>query len=454
MKTIFIPIFQGHQSRNILRTGVFELLKKEKDLRIVIFTKKIKEEYYKNNFSGDNVFVEGIDLPATSWFENFFLSLNLISIDTQTIKLRELKAYKQGGGYLIYLSKRIFTKIIGNSLILQKFVRLIDYFIFYSVSLETYFEKYKPSIIFSTNIVSRFDVLFLKTARRLNVLSVSMVSSWDNLSSRGMIRSFSDYLLVHNEFIKNDAVKYNHYPIDRIIVVGMPQLDSYINEKRSSQEDFYKRVGIPLGKKILLFCPAGSRMHKTEYNILNLLDSAIKNNLIDFPAHILVRQPPNDIMLNSQLIKSKNISFGYSVIKKFKTKDVNDWEWTNDDVVFLADSVFYSEMMIGYASSMSIDAAAFDKPIINVNFECPEAIKKHERYSWFYYRTSHYSSLIKSGGINMSNNEGELIGAINKYFHHPELDRAGRLRIISEQCWRLDGKSSQRLVSTLINFIK
>jgi len=62
MKTIFIPIYQGHQARNVFRTKIFKLLK-ENNFKIVIFCKKIKEEPYKKEFGSSQVEIIGVDFP-------------------------------------------------------------------------------------------------------------------------------------------------------------------------------------------------------------------------------------------------------------------------------------------------------------------------------------------------------------------------------------------------------
>ena len=62
MKTLFITSFQPFISRNILNTDVLRLLKKEKDLQIVILVPQEKIDFFNEFFRSDSVIIEGMNL--------------------------------------------------------------------------------------------------------------------------------------------------------------------------------------------------------------------------------------------------------------------------------------------------------------------------------------------------------------------------------------------------------
>ena len=323
----------------------------------------------------------------------------------------------------------------------------------YDDVLEIFFRKYNPSLVFCPHVLAKFDIHFLKTSKRLGVKNIAMVNSWDSLTSRGLIRVFPDYLIVHNELIKDEAILLNGYPERNISIVGMPHFDYYVNDQRSSRADFYNKVKIPLNKEIILFCPAGSRMNDTEWQVINMLDDAIKVGKINFPAHILVRQPPNADMIMGDLKESENITFDRASLR-FDTGDPNDWEWTREDMIHLADSLYHSRIVLNYASTMTIDAIALDKPLINIVFDGWEKKEKKDSFSWFYHNRTHYKKAFATGGIRDVYSMDELVSAMNSYFLKPSIDADGRSRLVAQQCWKLDGKGGKRVSDLMRGLIQ
>ena len=63
MGTIFLTSFHPLISRNILMSGLPAML--SKDRRVVVFVPAKKADYFRENFSGPNVIVEGV--PTGDW---------------------------------------------------------------------------------------------------------------------------------------------------------------------------------------------------------------------------------------------------------------------------------------------------------------------------------------------------------------------------------------------------
>jgi hypothetical protein len=47
----------------------------------------------------------------------------------------------------------------------------------------------------------------------------------------------------------------------------------------------------------------------------------------------------------------------------------------------------------------------------------------------------------------------ELTDYINSYLRDPELDGIGRRKIREEQCWKLDGKSGERIANYILKYL-
>ena len=99
---------------------------------------------------------------------------------------------------------------------------------------------------------------------------------------------------------------------------------------------------------------------------------------------------------------------------------------------------------------MSVDAAIFDKPVININFEVKEK-QSLSKTPTLFYKTAHYGKALKTGAMRLPESEEELIRDINQYLANPSLDREGRRCLINEQCGKLDGRAGKRIADFIWN---
>ena len=68
---------------------------------------------------------------------------------------------------------------------------------------------------------------------------------------------------------------------------------------------------------------------------------------------------------------------------RFSNKRGVDWDMSNNDLRHLHDTLENISILICYASSISIDAIVFDKPVININFEVKEKQKLSKTPTYF-----------------------------------------------------------------------
>jgi CDP-glycerol glycerophosphotransferase (TagB/SpsB family) len=104
-------------------------------------------------------------------------------------------------------------------------------------------------------------------------------------------------------------------------------------------------------------------------------------------------------------------------------------------------------MMISSYSTLSLDAAAFDKPVINVAFDgtpkpYAESVARWETVTYF-------AAVLQSGAVRDVHSKEELRAAINAYFAHPELEAKERAELRSYFCFAIDGKSGKRFAAVI-----
>ena len=211
------------------------------------------------------------------------------------------------------------------------------------------------------------------------------------------------------------------------------------------RESFFKRIGGDPQKRTLLFVPTGDRYlvdNTVDRDLLSIVEENVPDNF-----QILVRLPPSDrVRAFESMTSNTRIIFDRP---STVFSNVKETELGRADDMHLADTLYYSDIVVSGPSTMCIDAAVFDKPIILLGFDGIETRPYFNSIRRF-YDYDHFLPVLASGGVTFVSNREELRNSLEQYIHNPQKDEAGRKRLVSEECFRVDGHSSERLARVLL----
>ncbi|MEM3401729.1 MAG: CDP-glycerol glycerophosphotransferase family protein [Candidatus Hadarchaeales archaeon] len=455
MKTLFMTVGGSYDIRSIMRTDIFRILKSTKGLRIVIFTPLYRNKRFISEFGGKNVI-----------FENFFeWKMNIFERAIRKIQeiiffnLNEIESAKVGElmlkdrSYPRYIIFKIVKGILGKNKNLINALERLDALLFTRkyASLEELFKKYKPSAFFIAEFLNLYMGGFTKISKKRNVPIIFMTANWDHLA-KGRLPT-PERVIVWSEFHKKQLMNYYGYKPDQIFIAGIPHSDYFVRYRSRflSKRKFKKKIGAPPTKKLILYttASAGAAPHETE--MIETICRAIKEGKISCPAHLHVRLHPADDMRRHEKLKQYGDIISFEPPGAFAT-DVKDvWFPSEEDMIHYGNLLACSDVVVNVASTVSLDALMFDKPVVNICFD--KSKRKYFESHTRFFKTTHYSALVKTGGVRVAKNEEELIKFINMYLKHPELDREKRKRAVREHCFKMDGKVGERVATFILRFI-
>ncbi len=447
MKTVFITIFQGVEAKNILRTDIYKNLIADKDLRIVFLVgSPEKTDYYKKEFNDPNVVYEVAQTGKMGFWNRFFSALKFVLLDSETVSLRRRMAFQENRNYLKFIYGALVNKLLAHRFI-RGIVRRLDYFLVKDEFFAGLFDKYDPQLVFCAHLFDDQETQLVREARKRGIKTLGFVNSWDKMTARGTIRLLPDRLIVFNQLVKDEAIHYADMPENRIMISGIPQYDWHINYHPLARPEFFQKKGLNPTKKLIVYAPMGKAFSNSDWNIIDLLNDAITGGVIK-NSQLFVRFQPNDLFDEAEAKKRPWLAYDHPGIRFSKERGI-DWDMNFEDIRGLTDTLANTDLFICYASSMSIDAAVFNKPVINIDFEvsAKELMSKSPTY---FYRMTHYRKAALSGGIRYPKNVAEFFRDINAYLENPKLDEAGRRRLVEEQCWKPDGKAGERVAKEIL----
>lgn len=451
MKCIFIILDSGAAIRNMLRTDVFKTLKTHSGLKIVIFS-PITNDEFKKEFGAENVFVE----PTPRWKPNPIINLlrslkkDLWVNNTNLFTFKQ-KREKRKGRFIRRFALKALTGKSSNKRLDSyiKFLERLELFFTPSIA-DHYFKKYKPDLICYTSIYSNYLCIEIEGQKR-GIKTICLIQSWDNPTSKGPFPVRPDRVVVWNNILKDEVVNHHDFAEDKVLISGAPQFDIYTDKANFLPKDkFFKKWGLNVERKLITYTTGTPGTAPFDHEIIELLYEALQKNSFINPSQLLIRLHPKDKYGYYEKFEDKP----YLVIQRpGRPAQTNDnWNPTREDMYGLAELMNYSDVVINVASTITIDAVAFDTPVVNVAFDGYKT-KPYKDSCKRYYDYDHYKNIVKTGGVKIAYSIGELIDYTNLYLENPSIDAEGRKTIREEQCWKLDGNAGRRIAEYIVQYL-
>jgi hypothetical protein len=459
MKTLFITIAEDMIARNLFFTDFWPTFYQgAKEYRIIFLVKKEKVELYKNFFKGTHVVVEAYVPSPKTIFSRFLMTLARSSLRTKTNLWSKMRSYERGdSGLLSTYTKRVFTFVFGGSSLWKHLLRRLILTIRPNEGLAHLFDTYTPDVLFVSSMTNfEFDVPVAVEAKRRGVKTVGMVRSWDNLSSHGMLRVVPDILFLQNSFLAEMAYTYQALQHCPIKVVGVPHYDCLknIQDVVMSREDFFRSKGLDPNKKVLFYGAMGNFLFIHENEMPAVLDTMIKNLGLQDSYQLLYRVHPKFKIENKKLGMYTNIVFDFDSTY-INTWDMSEIKHNESD---FASSLYYADIVLTCGSTVAIDAAVMNKPVICVAFD---GLTPYSEVSYwnsvrrFYDCYTHFEELVKTGSIGVAYDSKELermVSAVIQEKHNTNTVQS--IPIIKRFVAPFDGKSGERVATLLLKEIK
>ena len=457
MKTIFIPIYNGIRARNFFRSSAYTELAGDPSLQLVILIPPSKLGYYRSEFPEPNVIFEPHEIISEPWFGRFLAEFAFNLLSTKTMEYKQRLEYLRYGNWPRFVLKRAVHYFLGPFIFFRSLVRFFDRWVALDPAVASLLKKYKPDLVIVPDIVFPPDRVVLRAAKRLGFRVLGMIRSWDNLTSKGVIQILPDKLIVYTSVMKQEAIKYAGMSAQDIILTGVPHYDDFFEAPRISRTEFLQGLGIDPSRRVILCAPFFDKYTGSAVVIINTLLEAIETGDLPKDVHILVRYRPATPEIPPGLIRpSSHLTISKPCSRYFEVRNIQsptlDWEFTRDDLDLLMNSLRFSDVVINTISTLSIDAAILDHPVIVVRFDAdPHCPPKHSVN--LVIQHDHYRAIEKSGGVRLVWNMEELLQSLNAYLKNPAQDRAGRRKIVEEQIEFTDGRSGMRVAEYIKSMV-
>lgn len=438
---ILILLADGFGARNFILTGFLKNLPNNTE---VIFVNRITEELqiaYKS-------FLAAESCRAIVHWESF-----ASNGDNSRLKayLRKLITYSHMRNSSTTAHKLMLKHYVGNQDLKGRFLKAIsrlftgNYALNHLVTLASALEyrnreevsyytnlltRYKPDVVISSSYWHPSVCLPILLAKDKQMPTVSFIPSWDNITSKSRITLPFDYYFVWGKTMKEEILAlYPEIHTSQIKIVGTPQFDLYSSEaQRWTVDEFRRHYGLDQ-RPVILYASGAPVTNPDEPKYLEVLLREIKfGNIKDNPYVILRPAPSDDINRYSK------VAGLYPELKISNPK----WDTMSsgplpEDPILLYNLIYHSNVIVNITSTITLDAATLDKPVVNPAFDVSSPLP-HGIPLWdFHFQFEHYQHVVQTGAARVSRDVSSFVKDINEYLQNPARDAHQRLTFVKSQ---------------------
>ncbi len=267
--------------------------------------------------------------------------------------------------------------------------------------VDRFLKEYMPDLLLITPVVDMGSEQpdYIKSARALGIRTGLCVASWDNLTTKGLIKIEPQRVFVWNEAMKTEAVELHGMPPSSVVVTGAQCYDQWFGFRPgTTREEFCRRAGLNPERPYLVYLCSSRFIAPDEVPFVKKWIRRIREggNPVIRDMGILIR--PH--FQNAEQWRNADFSrFENVTIYPPEGENVIDPETR----ATFYDTIYHSTAVVGLNTSAMIEAGILLKPVFTIlsseNRETQEG-------------TLHFHHLVKGGLLYMSSSFEEHISQL------------------------------------------
>ena len=410
MKTIFVTVQTGMVARDLLRCGVLDRILANEQAHVVLLTPGVRDPAFVGDFSSERVSIVGQCVYEPSpmvW----------------RLMLRRWRYARSAG--VAELMHRLEARFIPTP---PEYVKL--------------YEEYRPALVVSGDPLRPGDANLVAAAQRFGVPSLGSVRSWDNVQKH--LRTRADKLSVWQALNAHEAVSIDKYRPEQVTQVGAPQLDVYFREP--SRTWTKSDLGLDPNTKTLLLATSSFTYDSDQTYLVDMLLEAIRSGEIRYPTQIVLRLHPDDRV--GRYLKYRHAPEVFLDIPERYWATLG-WTMTWQDLERMAALLRAADVMVNFATTVTLEAAIVDTPTLLVAFSTIDP-EEMQRYVVGLHFGMHYKGLVERQLVPIAWNRKQLVSWVNRYLEDPSEFRDQRASIVRDWVQFTDGRSAERLGDAIL----
>ncbi|NPV76157.1 MAG: hypothetical protein HPY59_07250 [Anaerolineae bacterium] len=475
LNRIFISADHGLAIVYFLQSDVVPTLLKG-GVEVILLTDDGLREQIHRRFGQPGLFIEGLRLsearryyeknaPSAQWWLNFLRRVggsNRINTEAMDSHIWQVEAEAVGKRRLMMPFMKAVVAMLRRSRVARQ--KLLQMQLKYSPNLYSdLFDRYQPGLVVASTPGWRMDRYLLRQAFKRGVPTAAVIVGWDNPSSYSIPGARVDWINCWSELQKEELVLGSDWNPERVHIGGIPSYDGYFRKQWvMPREEYFRLHGLDPNRKLLGYACSFITFSPNYQNIEALARLTASDALAE-PVQLLIRLHPNHFMdeplFAGEREQIRQLARDLPHVHVVEPVPLGGelGYYSGEDMPEKTSMMAHSDIFLTVYSTMVVEAAIHDRPIISVCFDAPGGWNQAGKFSLPLSQIGNWPTHLRfrqaqAGLVALT--EAELCSALDFYLKNPMAHAKERRLFIQRECTYLDGSAGKRTGEFLLSCLK
>jgi hypothetical protein len=474
-QTVFISADHGLAIVYFLQSDVVPTLL-DAGVEVVILTDDGLKEQIEKRFGREGLHIEGLRLrearkyyetvsPTKQWWLNFLRrvgSSNRINTEAMDSHIRQVDAEAVGKRKLLMPVMKAAISLLRRSKLLRQWLVRQQYA--FAPDLYTdLFEKYQPSLVVASTPGWRYDRYLLRQAARRGVTTAAVVVGWDNPSSYSLPGAPMDWITCWSQEQKRELILGSDWEESRVHVGGIPSYDGYFRRDwLMNRDEYFKLHQLDPNRKLLGYA-CSFITFSPNYQNVEAVARLVAEDRLSEPSQLLVRLHPNHFMdeplFAGEREKIRQLARELPNVHVVEPVPLGGelGYYSGEDMPEKTSMMAYSDVFLTVYSTMVVEAAIHERPIVAVCIDAPGGWNTPGRFDLPLSEIGNWPThqrFRQAGAGQVATDAAQLEKAINLYLEHPQADLQACRKFIQDEVSFTDALAGKRTGEFLLSCLE
>ncbi|MFV2044034.1 MAG: CDP-glycerol glycerophosphotransferase family protein [Anaerolineales bacterium] len=315
------------------------------------------------------------------------------------------------------------------------------------------FDRYRPALVVASTPGWRLDRYLLREAADRGIQTATVIVGWDNPSSYSLPGAPVDWATCWSDIQREELVRGSDWSPQRVNIGGIPSYDGYFQRRwLIPRGEYLKTHGLDPDRKLLSYACSFVTFSPNLPNV-QALARLVSNNQLAAPCQLLVRLHPNHFLDVPLFVRERREI--QQMAEDLPNMHVVEpvplggdlGHYSGEDMPEKSSMMAHSDVFITVYSTMVVETAIHDRPIVSLCLDTPGGWQTPRKYSLPLSQIGNWPThqrFREAGAGKIVYSLEQLAEAVNAYLENPGSDKDHREAFVRSEVTYTDGSAGRR----------